>query len=186
MKVKEVWRKIEEHRKIKEQISKINQRITQLKNVAYSESSQVIDLATGMAEINLESEMKKEYCAKKLKQLRKRKSELIARQRDVEAELQKDYEKLKRDYEKGLVKMQLYFQKFLRQLKSLRMVWNLMNEDGNDLANVSRTLWRLRGILGINEVLKEMPPFHRWKQDLERCFTLLENYEKEAEKHGDK
>ena len=177
MNLADVWRKIEDHRKLGEEISKINQRITQLKNVAYSESSQVIDLATGVAEINLEDEMKREYCQRKLKELRKRRSELIAKLRDIEADLQKDYEKLKRDYERGLIKLQLYFQKFLRQLKSLRLVWNLMVEDGNDLANVSRTLWRLRSILETKEDLKPLPPYHKWSDEMRKTFTLLENFE---------
>jgi len=179
----DVWRKIESHRKLGEQITKINQRITQLKNVAYAESSQIIDLATGMAEINLEDEMRKEFASKKIKQLRKQRGELISRQRDIEANLQKDYEKLKRYYEKGLVKMQLYFRKYLRQLKSLRMVWNLMNEDGNDLSNVSRTLWELRGILGVQETVKPLPAYNKWREEMRKTFNILKNYE-EAERNG--
>ena len=179
----DVWRKIESHRKLGEQITKINQRITQLKNVAYAESSQIIDLATGMAEINLEDEMRKEFAGKKIRELRKKRSELIAKQRDIEVDLERAYNDLKRLYQRGLIKLDLFFKRFLKQLRDLRKTWNLMNEEGNGLSNVSRTLWELRGILGLQETVKSLPPYHKWKDEMRRSFTLLENFE-ESERSG--
>ena len=181
--VKKTWKRIEEYRELQKQINGINQRIQQLKNTAYTESSEIIDLASGLPVVNIEAEMKKEFCREKIKQLRKKRSELIAKQRDVEADLQKDYKDLKRVYQRGLIKLDLFFKRFLKQLKDLRMTWNLATEESNDLANVSRTIWQLRGILGINEVLKEMPPFHKWKDEMRKIFTILKNFE-EVEKHG--
>ena len=183
-KTSEVWRKIENHRKLGEQISKINQRITQLKNTAYAESSQVIDLATGMAEINLEDEMRKEFAGKKIRELRKKRSELIAKQRDLEVDLEKDYERLKRSYAKDLLTMKLYFKKFIRELKKLETLWRCMIGDGDRIRNIYRTIWALGNLLGKSENIEPLPPYHRWTDEMRRSFTLLENYLKEAEKHG--
>jgi len=182
--VKETWRKIEEHRKIKEQISKIGLRIQQLKNVAYSESSQIVDLATGMAEINLENEMRKEFASKKLKELRKKRSELIAKQRDIEVGLEKDYQRLKRKYAKELLTMKLYFKKFIRELQKLQTLWRCMAEDGDRVRNIYRTLWQLGNLLGKSENIEPLPCYHRWADEMRRSFTLLENYLKEAERNG--
>ena len=186
MDLSDVWRKIENHRKLGEQITKINQRITQLKNTAYAESSEIIDLASGLPVVNIEAEMKKEYCQRKLKELRKKRSELIAKQRDMEVGLEKDYQRLKRKYAKELLTMKLYFKKFIRELQKLQTLWRCMNEDGDRVRNIHRTLWELGNLLGKSETIETLPPFHRWADEMRRSFTRLENYEREVERNAAK
>ena len=183
MKLEKTWKRIEEYRELQNQINGINQRIQQLKNTIHAGSSEVIDLSSGMPVINIEDEMRKEYCQRKLKELRKKRSELIAKQRDLEIDLEKAYNDLKRVYQRGLIKLDLFFKRFLKQLRDLRMTWNLATEESNDLSNVSRTIWQLRGILGVNETVKPLPPYHRWSEEMRKIFTILSNYE-ESERHG--
>jgi len=184
MKVSEVWRKIEEHRGLVKKINDIDTKIRSLNNIGYHKE-EFIDLSTGEAVIDLETEMKREFAVKKIKALKKEKTKLEVKRKDLVIEFEKIYKDLKRKYERDLIKLDLYFRRFLKQLRDLRMTWNLMVEDGSKVANISRALWELRSILGIREVPKQMPPFNKWSDQMRKIFNILENFE-ESEKHGNR
>ena len=182
MDLNQIWRKIGEFKETERKINDVERKIRSLKNVSHHRE-EFIDLSSGETIIDLESEMKAEYAKRKIRGLRKEKMKLLAKRQDLIIDLEKDFDNLKRKYAKELIKMELYFKKFIRELKKLQTLWNCMVEDGNEVANVHRCLWELRSLLDITETIKTLPPYLRWKQDLERCFTILRNFE-EVEKHG--
>ena len=183
MDLTKIWKKIEACRGMRRKIHDLERKIRSLSNVSHH-TEEFIDLSSGETVIDLEAEMKREYAKRKIRGLRKEKMKLLAKRQDLVLELEKIYERLKREYAKDLVKMQLYFKKFVRELRKLETLWRCMTEDGNQVANTHRCLWELRCLLDKNEAIKTLPPYHRWKQDLERCFTILSNYEREVEGHG--
>lgn len=180
--VKEIWRKIDEFKGLEKRIKDVERRIRDLSNISHH-SEEFIDLSSGRAVIDLEAEMKVEYAKRKIKALRKEKMKLLAKRQDLLIDLEKIYNNLKREYAKELIKMELYFKKFIRELKKLQTLWNCMNEDGNHVANIHRCLWQLRNLLDKADEIKTLPPYSRWKTDLNHVFTILSNFE-EAEKNA--
>ena len=182
MDLNQIWRKIGEFKETERKINDVERKIRSLKNVSHH-TEEFIDLSSGEAMIDLETAMKAEFAERKVKALQKQKMRLLVRRQDLIIDLEKIYDDLKREYGKQLIKMDLYFRKFVKELKKLRTLWNCMIGDGNEATNIHRCLWELRSLLDKNETIKTLPPYSRWKQDLERCFTILKNFE-EVEKNG--
>ena len=182
MKLEKIWKKINELKDLERKIKDLERRIRSLSNVSHH-TEEFIDLSSGEAVIDLEAEMKREFAVKKIKALKREKTKLEVKRKDLVIEFEKIYKDLKRKYERDLIKLNLYFRRFLKQLRDLRMTWNLMSEDGSKVANISRALWELRSILGIREVPKQMPPFNKWSDQMRKIFNILENFE-ESEGHG--
>jgi len=185
MKLSEVWKRIEELKTLDKRVKDIERSIRNLKTVS-RHTEEIIDLSSGQAMIDLESAMKAEFAGRRAKALQKQKMKLLVKRQDLILDLEKDYQRLKRKYAKELLTMKLYFKKFIRELQKLQTLWRCMNEDGDRVRNIHRTLWELGNLLGKSETIETLPPFHRWADEMRRSFTRLENYEREVERNAAK
>jgi len=177
--------KINGYEKMLAEIRKVEREIHRLENFK-PKSEMIFNLDRGEYEESLNAEIQMAYVENKLKVLRKKRNQLIAQKNDMLVELEDLYKKLKRQYRKEYISLELLFSRFLKRLKGLKRVWDLLVQDGCKASNTFRCLWSLRGVLGKADDVKTLPPFSRWKTDLNHVFTLLENYLEEVERNANK
>jgi len=180
-----IHEKINDYKKLLDDLRGVEKEIHRLETFKPS-SEMVFNLDRGEYEESLNAEIQMAYVENKLKILRKKRNQLIAQKNDMLVELEDLYKKLKRQYRKERIGLELLFSRFLKKLKDLKQVWDLLVQEGSKSSNTFRCLWNLRTILDKVDDVKTLPPYSRWKVDLTRAFTILQNYEKEVEKHGNR
>jgi len=183
--IKKIWRKIDKYRKLRQEISEIERGINQLENTAKHGGREVINLATGLNEINLDAEIRREYAIRRLKELKAWRSKLERQQEAMIFQFEKIYRRLKAEYTKEYAKFDFVFQRYIHQLLNLERTWNKMTKDGELLSNMHRTLWELGTIIGkADDKIKTVLPFKRWQSEMTAAFTRLHNYLEEVGEHG--
>ena len=180
-----IHEKINDYKKLLDDLRGVEKEIHRLENFK-PRSEMVFNLDRREYEESLNAEIQMAYVQNKLKILRKRRNQLISQKNDMTLELEDVYKKLRRQYRKERIGLELLFSKFLKKLKGLKQVWDLLVQEGSKSANTFRCLWSLRSVLGKADDVKTLPPFSRWKTDLNHVFTLLENYLEEIERNANK